>query len=110
VIGFLSSRQGVRFCCHAVATFTGKIYAMNRVLPLGGCIPAGVQYANATFMPFPISATDSTSCKRYTGCNPTYPLVVYPLNLSDHGGHDNVVIPGWDAFIKLFTTAPLLTP
>ena len=93
-----------------VNPFSGNIYAMNRVLPLDGCTPVGVQYANATFMPFPISATDSTSCKRYNGCSPLYPLVVCPLNLNLHSSNDPVVDPGWATFIKLFSTPPLLTP
>ena len=100
----------------SVNPFSGTIYAMNRVLPFDGCAPAGVQYANAAFMPFPIttlipiSGTDSTSCQRYTGCDPTTPLVVCPLNLNDHSGHDAVVTPGWATFIKLFSSPPLLTP
>jgi hypothetical protein len=90
--------------------FSGNIYAMNRALPVNGCTPAGVTYATAMFDPFPISATDSNSCKRFKNCNPLFPMVVCPLPLNDHGGHESVVNPGWVAFIKLFQNPPLFTP
>jgi hypothetical protein len=89
--------------------FTGNIFAMNRALMVDMCTPAGVTYQTAAYTPFPISAQDSTSCKRYNGCSPLYPMVVCPLNLNDHAGHEAVVIPGWPSFIRLFTSAPLLT-
>jgi hypothetical protein len=88
--------------------FMGNIVAMNRALTVNGCTPAGVTYGTAMFDPFPISATDSTSCKKYRGCPAEYPLVVCPLPGNQHASHDNVVNPGWDTFIKLFLTAPLL--
>src|SRR5262249_52889084 len=89
--------------------FTGNIFAMNRALMVDMCTPAGVTYQTASFTPFQISATDSMNCKKYNGCSPLYPMVVCPLNLNDHSGHEFVVIPGWPSFIKLFSQPPLLT-
>jgi poly(3-hydroxybutyrate) depolymerase len=90
--------------------FTGNIYAMNRAIGVNGC-PAGMTYANsiAAADPFPLGG-DTTSCKRFKGCSPLFPMVVCPLNLNDHGGHESVVNPGWVAFLKLFQAAPLFTP
>jgi hypothetical protein len=67
-------------------------------------------YASAMFEPFPISATDGTSCKRFKNCSDLYPMVVCPLPVNDHGSHPEVVNPGWATFIKLFLQAPLLAP
>jgi hypothetical protein len=89
--------------------FTGNIVAMNRALTVNGCMPAGVTYQTATFDPFPITPTDSTSCKRYKGCPDLYPLVVCPLPGNSHASHDNIVDPGWPAFLKLFSSGALLT-
>jgi hypothetical protein len=91
--------------------FTGSIVAMNRALMVNGCTPAGVTFQTATFDPFPISATDSTSCKKFKGCPDLYPLVVCPLlGISQDGTNDSVVNPGWSTFITLFENPPLLTP
>jgi len=86
------------------------IPAMNRALIVDGCVPTGVTYQNAMFDPFPVSATDSTSCKKYQGCPAATPLVICSLPTNDHSAHDAVVNPGWPTFIKLFSTPPLLTP
>jgi hypothetical protein len=92
-----------------VNMFTGNIVAMNRALQVNGCMPAGVKYDTATFDPYPISATDSTSCKKYKGCPDLYPLVVCPLPGNDHASSPQVVNPGWTTFIKSFLAPPLLT-
>ncbi len=86
------------------------IYAMNRALTANGCTPSGLTYQTASFDPFPISATDSTSCKKFKGCPTVAPLVVCSLSISDYSAHEMVVIPTWATFIKLFSTPPLLTP
>jgi hypothetical protein len=91
--------------------FSGNIYAMNRAFTVNG-FPAGTVYASALANmsdPFPLG-NDTMSCKRFKGGNPLFPMVVCPLPLNDHGGHESVVNPGWVAFIKLFQAAPLFTP
>jgi hypothetical protein len=90
--------------------FTGSIVAMNRALTVNGCTPAGVTYQTAAFDPFPISAADSTSCKKYRDCPALYPLVVCPLPDNGKSDHSSVVNPGWATFLKLFSAPPLLTP
>jgi hypothetical protein len=90
--------------------FAGDVVAMNRALVVNGCTPAGVTYQTATFDPFPISATDGTSCKKFQGCPDLAPLVVCALPGNGKSDHASIVVPGWPTFIKLFSTAPLLTP
>jgi poly(3-hydroxybutyrate) depolymerase len=90
--------------------FSGNIVAMNRALAVNGCLPVGVTYATATFEPFPITATDGFSCKRFTGCPAATPLVVCPLPLNDTSLHEGVVNPAWSTFFKLFQAPPLLGP
>jgi hypothetical protein len=91
--------------------FSGNIYAINRVLPLNG-FPAGATYASltaaSTYDPFPLG-NDTQSCRRFRGGNPLFPTIVCPLPLNDHGGHESVVNPGWVAYIRLFSAAPLIT-
>jgi hypothetical protein len=89
--------------------FTGNIYAINRALTVNGCQPAGVTYQNAQYDPFTIGTGDNGSCRKLRGCPETFPLIVCPLPLNDHGSHDNVVNPGWVSYIKLFQAPPLLT-
>jgi hypothetical protein len=86
---------------------SGNVFAMNRALGVNGCTPTGVTYSAAMFDPFPISATDSTSCKKFKGCADRFPLVVCSLPGTSHGANDNVVDPGWCSFLKLFTTVPV---
>jgi poly(3-hydroxybutyrate) depolymerase len=92
-----------------VNPFSGNIVAMNRVLAVDGCAPPGVTYTTATFDPFAISPTDSVSCKMYKGCPSLYPLVVCPLPGTTHGANDPVVVPGWAAFVSLFSTGSLIS-
>jgi hypothetical protein len=87
---------------------SGSVVPMNRALQVNGCTPAGVTYQTAMFDPFPISATDSTSCKKYRGCPDLYPLVVCPLPGNTHGSNDGVVNPGWCSFLKLFSALPVV--
>jgi hypothetical protein len=39
---------------------------------------------------------------RFKNCSELFPMVVCPLPLGDHSGHDDVVNPGWVTFVKLF--------
>jgi hypothetical protein len=89
--------------------FTNNIVAMNRALKVNDCTPAGVTYATAMFDPFPLGG-DTNSCRRFKGCPDLYPVVVCPLPLNPRGSSENVVNPGWVAFIKLFLAPPLLNP
>ncbi|HEX4406603.1 MAG TPA: hypothetical protein VH560_17310 [Polyangia bacterium] len=95
--------------------FSGNIIAMDRALGVNGCtVSAGVTetYENASsmsnFMPFTVGS-DSTSCKRYKGCPDITPMIVCPLNGNNHASHDNIVDPGWPAFLALFSTGTLIT-
>jgi poly(3-hydroxybutyrate) depolymerase len=91
--------------------FAGNIVAMNRALNVDSCTPMGVTYMTAMFDPFPIGGGNPDgTCKRYRGCSPLFPLVVCPLPGNSHASHDQVVDPGWPAFLDLFNKAPLLTP
>jgi poly(3-hydroxybutyrate) depolymerase len=92
--------------------FAGNIVAMNRALGVNGCTPMGVTYNSATtanaFDPFPVGG-DTTSCKKYKGCPELYPMVVCPLAGNGHNSHDNIVDPGWPAFLSLFSTGNLIS-
>jgi hypothetical protein len=88
--------------------FSGNIVAMNRALKVNSCLAGGVQvtYENAMFDPFPAGGGD---CKRYRNCPEITPMVVCPIPGGAHGSHDNVVNPGWPAFIALFSTGNLIS-
>jgi poly(3-hydroxybutyrate) depolymerase len=92
--------------------FSGNIVAMDRALTVDGYTPAGVTYDSANtagaFDPFPIG-TGPNDCRKYKNGPALYPMVICLLPGTGHASHDNVVDPGWPAFINLFMTAPLLT-
>jgi hypothetical protein len=92
--------------------FSGNIVAMDRALTVDGYTPAGVTYDSANtagaFDPFPIG-NGPMDCRKYKNGPALYPLVVCLLPGTGHASHDNVVDPGWPAFVNLFMTAPLLT-
>jgi polyhydroxybutyrate depolymerase len=90
--------------------FTGNIFAMNRALTVNGCTPTGVTYSTASFDPFPIGGTNSTSCKKYQGCAALSPLVVCPLPGNSNSSDSNVVVPAWATFVNMFEQPPLETP
>jgi hypothetical protein len=84
--------------------FTETVRAIDRAITVNGC-PAGTTYANAQFDLFPIGG--ESVCKRMKGCLGDVPLVVCPLpGNQSHGSNDNIVNPGWVAFLKLFTPTP----
>jgi poly(3-hydroxybutyrate) depolymerase len=88
--------------------FSGNIVAMNRALKVNGCLAGGVQvtYENAMFDPF---TGGPAECKRYRNCPEITPMIVCPLPGGGHGSHDNVVNPGWPAFIGLFSMGNLIS-
>ena len=95
--------------------FDNSIVAIDRALKVNGCLPAGVTFEAATqagaFDNFPIGGGNAdTTCKRFTGCPALEPLVACSLPGTGHTSNDAVVDPAWPAFLKLFSTAPLLTP
>jgi hypothetical protein len=94
---------------NTVSPFSGNIVAMDRALTVNGCVPKGVTFQTATFEPFPISATDSTSCKKFVGCPAIAPLVVCPLFGNQASSNDAVVNPAFTTFLSLFERSPLLT-
>ena len=87
---------------------TGNKVAINRVLAYNGC--AATSYDTAPKENFPVGGgVAADQCKRITGCNPLYPLVICELPGTAHGSHDNVVNPGFSTFLKLFSMGELLT-
>jgi predicted peptidase len=86
--------------------FTGSIVAMNRALTVDGCAPPGVTYATAMFAPFPLPGLPDGTCKKYLGCPDAFPLVVCPVPGNLHSTNDNVVVPGWPAFLASFGIFP----
>jgi hypothetical protein len=85
--------------------------AINRALKVNGCTPTGVQFQSATFDNFPIGVGISDmTCRKVSGCPDRDPVVVCPLQTNAHSSDDLVVIPAFTAFVKFFSTAPLLTP
>jgi hypothetical protein len=86
--------------------FTETRYALERAMKVNGC-PAGLTYETAEFEPFPISTSDQTSCKRVKGCpDAPLPLVICPPPFSGQTSHDDIVVPGWLTFVKLFEPPP----
>jgi hypothetical protein len=91
----------------AVNPFAGTIAAMDRALTVNGCAPAGVTYTTAMFDNFPIGGGNAdTACRKYRGCPDAAPLVVCPIQGASQGMHDNIVNPGWPAFLALFPPSP----
>jgi hypothetical protein len=83
--------------------------AVTRAMSVNHCDMAG--YDSAVFQDFPIGGGNpDNTCRKITGCDPLYPLVVCALPGNGKGSHDNVVNPGFTTFIKLFEQPPLLTP
>lgn len=90
--------------------FSSAKVAIQRAMSVAPC-EGGASYDNATFKSFPIGGNNADdACKLIVGCNPLYPLVVCAMPGVGRGVGDNVVVPGWSTFLKLFVTPPLLTP
>jgi hypothetical protein len=86
--------------------FAETMLAVTRVMGVNGCT-IGTSYETAEFEPFPLSFSsstpDTTSCKMVKGCPGLFPLVICPLPIYNTRTDDqNVLVPGWMAFLKLF--------
>jgi polyhydroxybutyrate depolymerase len=88
--------------------FSNALVAIERAMSLAQCA-SGHDFQTAPMVNFPIGGNNpDDTCRRITGCDPLYPLVVCPLPGANRGGNDNVVNPGWPIFVKLFEAPPLL--
>jgi hypothetical protein len=88
--------------------FSSELVAIERAMALAQCESGS--YDTAVLQNFPIGGGNSDdTCQRISRCDPRYPLVVCALPGASRGSHDNVVVPGWSTFIKLFEAPPLLT-
>jgi hypothetical protein len=84
--------------------------AIARAMKADGCI-IGTGFDDAQFDDFPIGGGNpATTCKKIKGCPDLSPLVVCPFLSNQSNTHPAVANPGFSTFIKLFETAPLLTP
>ena len=93
------------------SSINSNIFAINRALKVNGCVPDGVTLSTAMFDDFSIGGGNlDGTCKKISGCPELAPLVVCSLPGAGHTSNDTVVDPGWPAFLKVFSTAPLLTP
>ena len=90
--------------------FSDAQVAIERAMSVAHC-EGGHSYDGATFQSFPIGGNNvDDTCKRIVGCDPLYPLVVCAVPGNGRGVGDNIVVPAWSTFIKLFVAPPLLTP
>jgi hypothetical protein len=89
--------------------FTSAKVAIERAMSLNQCAN-GNAFDTAPAASFPIGGgRPDDTCKRISGCDPLYPIVVCPLPGNRQSGNDETVNPAWSTFIKLFQTAPFLT-
>jgi hypothetical protein len=90
--------------------FSSDQVAIDRAMSLAQC-KSGHDFQTARLVSFPIGGGVADDvCQRIADCDPLYPLVVCALPGVSRGSNDNVVNPGWSVFVKLFDTAPLVTP
>lgn len=88
--------------------FSGNKVAIARAMALNGC--AATTWDNAPKENFPVgSGVAADRCKRITGCNPLYPLVVCELGGNGHGSHDPEANAGFSTFLKMFSKDALIT-
>jgi hypothetical protein len=89
--------------------FGATVFAVNRALATTACGSA-TTYETAELDPFPLGTNFETSCKKVKGCSTLYPIVVCALPGERNYGNEDLQNVGFSAFLKLFETAPLLTP
>lgn len=93
--------------------FSGNKVAIKRAMGLNKCVGA-TDYDDAVnknmLENFPIGGgVGDDVCKKITGCDPLYPLVVCPLPGNGHGSHDTQANNGFSTFVKMFSAGPFLT-
>jgi predicted esterase len=84
--------------------FNGNIYAISRAMTAASCMVPNYSgaVAGGYVENFPIgNGMPATTCQRMLNCAAPYPLVVCALPGNVHGGHDDVVNPGFAAFLNL---------
>lgn len=93
--------------------FAGNKVAIDRALKVNGCTGAtsyDAKVAANEIQDFPIGGgKPDNTCKLLKGCPEIYPLVVCALPGNQHGGHDDVVNPGYPVFLKQFNQGNFIT-
>jgi hypothetical protein len=82
-----------------VQPFENMARAINRAMKVNGCWPA-MTYETATLVDFPIASVDAGLCKRVLGCPAVYPIVVCDLPFYSRSSQDQIVNPGFTAFLR----------
>ena len=82
--------------------FNGNLFAISRAMKAAHCstIDYGTASVSGYVANFPIgNGMPDTTCKQVLECDAPYPLVVCALAGNSHGGHDDVVNPGFAALL-----------
>jgi hypothetical protein len=94
--------------------FAGNKVAIDRAIKVNGCMGAtsyDAKVAANEVQNFVIGGNNAANtCQLLKGCPEIHPLVVCALPGNQHGGHDNVVNPGFATFVKQFSAGNFLTP
>jgi polyhydroxybutyrate depolymerase len=88
--------------------FTGTAFAVQEAMKVNKCT-MGTSYATATLENYPVPGLGMNTCQKLRGCPDLYPLVVCNLPGNQHGSHNEVVNPGVNTFIKMFSSGIFLT-
>ena len=89
-----------------MASPTRRRGSSNETRGCRNACPAG-GYDTAASELFPIGGgKPNETCKRLSGCDPLYPIVVCPLLGPRQTANEDVVTPAWSTFIKLFQARP----
>jgi hypothetical protein len=90
--------------------FSQAAAAIARAMKVDGCT-IGTGLPDAQLDDFPIGGANlASTCKKIRGCPPSTPLVICQLLGNASAFEAGIANPAFSTFIKLFETAPLLTP
>jgi hypothetical protein len=85
-------------------SFAADRFAIARAMKVNQCT-IGTSLDSATLENFPIGGGNpDTTCKRVLGCPEQYPLVACRLPGNQHGGHEDVINPGFAAFLQVLAS------
>jgi predicted esterase len=89
--------------------FATTIAAIDLAISYNDCAE-GASYDTAVFENFPVGGgLPEDLCKRITGCDPLYPLVVCAIPGSgSHTSFDSIANPGFSTFLQRFLMDPLV--
>jgi len=85
------------------AGFNGNLYAISRAMKAANCSMTDFASAQAGgyVESFPIgNGMPDATCQKVLNCAQPYPLVVCALSGNAHGGHEDVVNPGFAALLS----------